>query len=305
MTRQTTDPILELQDVSFRYPDGSVGLDRCSLLVQRGSRATLVGANGAGKTTLFLHLNGILRPQTGTAIYGGKPLDYGRQGLHGLRSRVGLVFQNPDSQLFSASVREDVSFGPLNLGLDNETVRRRVEEALLSVGMADCADKLVHNLSYGQKKRVCIAGVLAMRPEILILDEPMAGLDVAMQANLTHILDRLHAAGMTIIIATHDMDFAYQWADSITVMVQGRCAATWDVNSIPGVLEQLAAYGLGVPKVAEIHQGLVSIGFLDHEEPALRSHQELLRILADRIRCPKIRIHPAATGISGEWKSSA
>jgi cobalt/nickel transport system ATP-binding protein len=285
MKPQTINHILELKDVSFRYPDGSVGLDHCSLSIKRGSRTALLGANGAGKTTLFLHLNGILRPESGTVVSGGIPLDYSRQGLNTLRSRVGLVFQNPDSQLFSASVREDVSFGPVNLGLEPQTVRERVEEALKSVGMTDCADKPVHNLSYGQKKRVCIAGVLAMRPEVMILDEPMAGLDVAMQAELTMILDRFHAEGMTIIIASHDMDFAYQWSDSIAVMVKGGCKATWDVKSIPDALEQLAAHGLGIPKVAEIHQFLISNGFPDKEGPSPRSHQDLMRMLATALSC--------------------
>ncbi len=279
MNQQLIEPVLELQDVSFRYPDGSVGLDRCSISIPRGTRVALLGANGAGKTTLFLHLNGILRPQSGTVLFGGVPLDYSRHGLHTLRSRIGLVFQNPDSQLFSASVREDVSFGPLNLGLDNETVRSRVEEALHAVGMTAYADKPVHNLSYGQKKRVCIAGVLAMRPKVLILDEPMAGLDVAMQVELTHILDQLHTEGMTIVIATHDMDFAYQWADSITVMVNGGCAANWDVESIPEALTELAAYGLGMPKVAELQRVLAIGRIWDDDISSARSHQALIKKL--------------------------
>jgi cobalt/nickel transport system ATP-binding protein len=279
MKQQILDPILELNDVSFRYPEGSRGLHQCSFAIGRGSRTVVLGANGAGKTTLFLHLNGILKPQSGTVFFNGIPLDYSRQGLYNLRSRIGLVFQNPDSQLFSASVREDVSFGPLNLRLDSGAVRNRVEEALLAVGMTDCADKPVHNLSYGQKKRVCIAGVLAMSPEVLILDEPMAGLDIAMQEELATILDRLHADGMTIIIATHDVDFAYQTADSITVMVKGGCAATWDAKELPDFLSQLVSYGLGVPKVAELHRVLVVAGILDGDEPPSRSHQALIRQL--------------------------
>ena len=279
MKRQTLDPILELNDVSFRYPEGSLGLHLCSLAIGRGSRTVVLGANGAGKTTLFLHLNGILKPQSGTVFFNSAPLDYSRRGLYNLRSRVGLVFQNPDSQLFSASVREDVSFGPLNLRLDSGTVRSRVEEALLAVGMTDCADKPVHNLSYGQKKRVCIAGVLAMSPEVLILDEPMAGLDVTMQGELATILARLHADGMTIIIATHDMDFAYQSADSISVMVDGGCAATWDAKELPGFLNQVASYSLGLPKVAELHRVLVDAGILDGGEPPSRSHRALIRQL--------------------------
>lgn len=280
MKQQMSETILQLKDVSFCYPDGSVGLDDCTISIPRGKRIALLGANGAGKTTLFLHLNGILRPRGGVVLFNGAAMDYSRQGLHNLRSRVGLVFQNPDSQLFSASVREDVSFGPLNLGLNNEAVRNRVEAALHAVGMTTCADKPVHNLSYGQKKRVCIAGVLAMRPEVLSLDEPMAGLDVAMQVELARILDRLHTEGMTIIIATHDMDFAHRWADSITIMVKGRCVATWDTEMIPDVLEQLAGYALGIPRVAELHRALVRAGILDGNAPPARSHQSLLQQLA-------------------------
>ena len=295
MKQQMPDTLLELKEVSFRYPDGSVGLDECSLSIPHCSRIALLGANGAGKTTLFQHLNGILRPQTGTVWYGGVPLDYSRQGLHHLRSRVGLVFQNPDSQLFSASVKEDVSFGPLNLGLDSETVRNRVEEALQAVGMAECADKPVHNLSYGQKKRVCIAGVLAMRPEVLILDEPMAGLDYAMQGELARILEQLHSEGMTIIIATHDMNFAYQWADSIAVMVKGRCAACWDALQIPYALEQVAAYGLGVPRVAELHHVLVDGGILNEDPLPPRSHRSLMRNLTQNAyRAPTVGIQYGA-----------
>lgn len=284
MNEQTTNHILELKDVCFRYPDGSVGLDRCSLPIQRGNRTALLGANGAGKTTLFLHLNGILRPQAGTVSYGGAPLDYSRQGLHTLRSRIGLVFQNPDSQLFSACVREDVSFGPLNLGLDNGTVRDRVEEALQAVGMVECSDKPVHNLSYGQKKRVCIAGVLAMRPEVLILDEPMAGLDVAMQTEFIQILNRLHAEGMTIIIATHDIDFAYGWADEVIVLQSGRLLA----HGVPAeILQQEDVQNeLGsAPLVAELTRALALTGTCVYDNGYLpRTGAELVQALLNQGR---------------------
>ena len=280
MNRQTAEHILEVQALRFRYPDGSVGLDGCSLSIRRGSRTALLGANGAGKTTLFLHLNGILRPKSGTVLFEGLPVDYGRRGLHHLRARVGLVFQNPDCQLFSARVREDISFGPLNLGLDAGTVRNRVEEALQAVSMTAYADKPVHNLSFGQKKRVCIAGVLAMRPEVLILDEPMAGLDVAMQAELAHILDRLHVEGLTVIIATHDMDYAYQWADVLAIMDQGACAASWDVEQLPACLDQLERFGVGVPRVAEMRKALAACGLFGADLPAVRSHSELCDAIA-------------------------
>lgn len=244
MKQHPVETLLELQGVSYRYPDGSVGLDGCSLSIPRGSRTALLGANGAGKTTLFLHLNGIIRPQSGTVFYCGAPLDYSRQGLHRLRSKVGLVFQNPDNQLFSASVREDISFGPMNLGLEKDTVKNRVEEALHAVGMTACAEKPVHNLSYGQKKRVCIAGVLAMRPEILIMDEPMAGLDIRMQKELMALLNKLHDQGITILMSTHDIDFANAWSDHICLMSQGTSVITCTTSELAEKRHLLDQYEL-------------------------------------------------------------
>ncbi|MHB8058866.1 MAG: energy-coupling factor ABC transporter ATP-binding protein [Desulfuromonadaceae bacterium] len=254
-----TDATLSLNGVSYRYPDGTPALNDCSLKIRRGSRTAVLGANGAGKTTMFLHLNGILRPSVGQVYRDGVPLDYSRSGMKSLRSQVGLVFQNPDSQLFSASVREDVSFGPMNMGLNEAEVRLRVEEALLAVGMTANADKPVHNLSYGQKKRVCIAGVLAMQPEVVVLDEPMAGLDAAMQDELTAVLDVLHKTGMTIIIATHDLDFAYGWADEAIVLQSGRLLATGTATDI--LTQENVSKALGArPLVAEINRRLSLIG---------------------------------------------
>ncbi|MBW4055819.1 MAG: ABC transporter ATP-binding protein [Proteobacteria bacterium] len=274
-----SDPILSFTDVSYRYPDGTNALNNCSLTIRRGTRTAVLGANGAGKTTMFLHLNGILRPTGGHVQWEETPLDYSRRGMRELRSRVGLVFQNPDSQLFSASVREDVSFGPMNLGLVKEIVRERVAEALLAVGMAESADKPVHNLSYGQKKRVCIAGVLAMQPEVLVLDEPMAGLDAAMQTELTAVLERLHASGMTVIIATHDLDFAYGWADEVIVLQSGELLAHGlpaEILQQEDVQDELGA----APLVAEITRTLSLIGIDLRDKGYLpRSKNELLKAI--------------------------
>jgi cobalt/nickel transport system ATP-binding protein len=273
------DAILTLENVSHRYPDGTHALNNCSLAIRRNSRTAVLGVNGAGKTTMFLHLNGILRPSAGRVLCGGMPLDYSRNGMRTLRSQVGLVFQNPDSQLFSASVREDISFGPMNMGLAEADVRKRVEEALLAVGMTELADRPVHNLSYGQKKRVCIAGVLAMQPDILVLDEPMAGLDAAMQEELMAVLDRLHSAGMTIIIATHDLDFAYGWADENIVLQAGGVLAHGAPEEIflrNDVQKTLGAY----PLVAEISRSLSLIGIDLRDKGYLpRSKSELLRAI--------------------------
>lgn len=273
------EKLLEFLSVAFRYQDGSIGLNDCSLDVRRGGREVLIGANGAGKTTLFQHANGLLRPQSGAVRYAGQALDYGRDGLRALRSRVGLVFQNPDRQLFSASVYEDVSFGPLNLDLDHATVRQRVDAALTAVGMQAFVDKSVHNLSFGQKKRVCIAGVLAMEPELLVLDEPLAGLDHAMREELLAVLDRLNAGGVTLLVATHDIDFAYRWADRVHLLAAGQCAVSLAASELPTAATALATVGLPLPTVAVLARELKTRGQLPPDANP-RSHAELVAALA-------------------------
>lgn len=252
--------LLEALSLSHRYADGSLGLDGCSLAIRRGSRNALLGANGSGKTTLLMHCNGLLQPSAGGLRFAGAPLDMSRAGLAALRRRVGLVFQNPDRQLFSASVVEDVSFGPLNLGLDEATVRGRVAEALAAVSMAEQANRPVHHLSFGQKKRVCIAGVLAMQPEVLLLDEPMAGLDAAMQHELLAVLDRLAGQGITIVLSTHDVDFAYRWADDIHLLAAGRCLASFAAAELPAQAAALKQAGQPLPAVVALQGALAARG---------------------------------------------
>jgi cobalt/nickel transport system ATP-binding protein len=271
-------PLLELQAVSHVYPDGSKGLNDCTLTLQRGRRYALLGANGAGKTTVLQHLNGLLRPTTGTLRYDGQPFDYSRNGLTALRTRVGLVFQNPDRQLFSAMVEEDVSFGPLNLGLHEYEVRHRVATALDAVGLRGHARRAVHQLSFGQKKRVCIAGVLAMEPDVLLLDEPMAGLDAPMQIELTALLDRLAERGVTVLLSTHDIDFALRWADDIHVMAEGRCIASGPAQQLAAQTEVLHAAGQRPPAALALHAELVALGVLP-QGPAPRSVDALLDAL--------------------------
>jgi len=287
-----TNPILALHEVAFTYPEGSVGLQNCTLAIPRGSRTAILGVNGSGKTTLCLHLNGILRPQAGEVLFDGQPLDYSRRALKTLRSQVGLVFQNPESQLLSASVREDVSFGPMNLGLEPHEVRARVEQALAAVGLASLADKPVHSLSFGQKKRVCLAGVLAMQPEVIILDEPFSGLDIPMQRDLYAILADLSLLGITLVICSHDLDFAYEWADHWHILAAGKVAASWDLQQIPDVLPQVALLGLGTPKVAELYRELLMAGLIPPLPQPPRSHAELLAEIRRANR--KIIRHTAA-----------
>jgi len=215
--------ILEVEGLSYRYPDGTLALDGLSLKVRKGSRVALLGPNGAGKTTLLLHLNGLLLPQQGRVVVMGREIN--RATSRWAKAQVGLVFQDPDDQLFAPSVWDDVAFGPANLGLAPEEIRARVAAALEAVGITDLAGRAPHNLSLGQKKRVAIAGVLAMQPEILVLDEPTAFLDPAGQADLLEVLDRLHRQGHTLIMATHDVDTAAAWADEVVILAAGKVAA--------------------------------------------------------------------------------
>lgn len=248
--------ILEFNAVHYTYPDGSRGLEACTLTIAEGERTAVLGANGAGKTTLFLHCNGILRPQHGAVRYAGQPLEYERAALMRLRADIGVVFQNPDSQLFSASVREDIAFGPLNLGLPKEEVWRRVDQALATVRLDEYAHKPVQHLSFGQKKRVCLAGVLAMHPKVLILDEPMAGLDPPMQRELQGVLDELSASGLSVILATHDIDFAYQWSDTILIVEAGTCVARIPTSELAHHQATLARFGLTTPSVLQVWNAL-------------------------------------------------
>lgn len=277
--------LLQFSDVTYRYADGCRGLDACSLSIARGSRNALLGANGSGKTTLLQHAIGLLRPASGQVEFAGQPVDGSRAGLNALRRRVGLVFQNPDRQLFSASVLEDVSFGPLNLGLDEATVRRRVAEALAAVGMSEAAERPVHHLSFGQKKRVCIAGVLAMEPEMLLLDEPMAGLDSCMQAELLAVLERLSARGITILLSTHDVDFAYRWADAIHVLADGRCTASFAASQLPQHAAALQAAGQPLPAVIGLQQALVARGVLAADALPRSLDQLLAQLVGEEASC--------------------
>lgn len=215
--------LIEVKDLYYRYKDGTVALQGLSLAIPRGKKVALLGPNGAGKSTLILHLNGIHLPQRGEVWYKGERIT--EKNCLQMRSQVGLVFQDPDDQVFAETVWEDVAFGPVNMGFEQTEIERRVAAALAAVGMTAYQDKAPYHLSYGQKKRVAIAGILAMDPEVIILDEPVAFLDPQGKDTLFRILDELNRGGTTIVIATHDVDLAAEWADQVIVIKDGRCLA--------------------------------------------------------------------------------
>ncbi|MDQ4119613.1 MAG: energy-coupling factor ABC transporter ATP-binding protein [Actinomycetota bacterium] len=218
----TGTPVLEGRGLGFGYERGLPVLDGADIAVHAGRRIAVLGPNGGGKTTLFRLLVGLLAPAAGEVFLDGQPLQRSRRGLARLRRQVQLVGQDPDDQLFAADVTQDVSFGPLNLGLDPEQVRERVSTALAALDITELAARPTHLLSFGQRKRVTIAGAVAMRPRLLVLDEPTAGLDPAGVEALIETVGALHAAGTTIVLSTHDVDLAYRWADDVAVVADRR-----------------------------------------------------------------------------------
>jgi cobalt/nickel transport system ATP-binding protein len=218
--------ILELENVVYTYPGREErALNAATIHLPAGRRIAFVGRNGSGKSTLFLHCNGILRPRSGAVRFKGEDLRYDRPSLKTLRQRVGIVFQNADDQLFSASVAQDISFGPLNLGLSEAEARERVRMAADLCDIADLLDRPTHALSGGQKTRAALAGVLAMDPDVLLADEMTANLDPWMRCKVFEIFGRLMARGKTILLATHDIETARRWADLVAVMDEGQVLA--------------------------------------------------------------------------------
>lgn len=232
---------IEVTDLSFSYPDGTAALRQVSLHIQPGEKAALVGPNGAGKSTLILHLNGILTGK-GEVRVAGLPVT--KPNLGKVRARVGLVFQNPDDQLFSPTVYEDVAFGPLYQGLPLDEVRQRVSEALAVVGMQDYERRISHHLSTGEKKRIAIATVLSMEPEVLVLDEPTAGLDPRARRSLINLL---HELPITMLVSSHDMHMVKEIFPRMIIMDEGRVVADGPTSVLMEDEELLFAHGLEKP----------------------------------------------------------
>jgi len=269
--------LLETRNLSYSYPDGSRAIRGVDLKIERGEKIAFVGPNGSGKSTLFLLLNGTLRPAEGEVLLNDRPLRYDSSSLRETRKKVGIVFQNSDDQLFAPTVRQDVGFGPTNLGLPKGEVERRVKTALEYVGIEKLKDRPPHHLSGGQKKRAAIAGVMAMDPEVMILDEPLSNLDPAGSEEVMELLDELNERGTTIIISTHDVDLAYRWSDQVYLLADGRIADQGRPEEIFGDPKLIFRSRLRQPLIMEVYEEiskreLASIGKRPRSVPELVGH---------------------------------
>jgi cobalt/nickel transport system ATP-binding protein len=238
---------IEIKHLSYSYPDGHPALDDVSLSIEPCEKVALVGPNGAGKSTLILHLNGILQGQQGSVRVCSMEVNSSNLGT--VRAQVGLVFQSPDDQLFSPTVYDDVAFGPLYLGLPPDEVQQRVAQALQAVRMSDYAERVSHHLSMGEKKRIAIATVLSMQPEVLVLDEPTAGLDPRSRRDLIHLLDELP---ITMLVSSHDMLMVADLFQRMVIMDKGRIVADGSTTELMNDAALLEAHGLERPCLPEI-----------------------------------------------------
>lgn len=297
-----SDIILKAEDLYFSYDDEqSHSLNGLSLEIKKGQKIAFMGANGSGKSTFFLCCTGILKPQKGKLFFHNKEVTYKKKELLDLRSKIGIVFQDPDNQLFSASVYQEISFGPLNLGHSEEETKKEVEEVIDYLEIAPFRHKPTHALSGGQKKQVSIADILVMKPEIIILDEPAAALDPKHTTMVNHIVDQMTQNGITVLMATHDVNYAYEWADEILLFHEGKVlmhGTPAQVFSNRGVLKQT---NLEPPAVLELFESLCRKGILKSSLPLPKNLNALEKYISD----VKINTHYGGTKtVSKETKKA-
>ena len=251
---------LSTENLSFTYPDGTQALKNINIEIEKGEKVAIIGPNGAGKSTLISHFNGLTEPTSGCVKIEGKAISFEKDELLKVRQKVGIVFQDPNDQLFAPTVKEDIAFGPMNLGLSYGEVEKRVEDALKMVGMENYEDKTPHHLSGGQQKRIAIAGIIAMKPELMILDEPTAGLDPDGVEKVLNIMNQLNKEGMTLIISSHDIDMISKYADKIFILYNGEIIESGNKNKIFSDMELLKKAHLRTPITTEILYNLKESG---------------------------------------------
>jgi cobalt/nickel transport system ATP-binding protein len=278
--------ILETRKLTFSYNKDIVALKEVDISIAEGKTTAILGGNGSGKSTLFLNLNGVLKPTSGEVLFKGQSVMSGRSDLTELRRHIGIVFQNPDDQLFSTDVRSDIAFGPLNMGLSKEEVIRRVEEVMDQTGVRAYADQPTHALSFGQKKRVAIAGVLAMKPEVIILDEPTAGLDPSGVTEILGLLMTLKEKNsLTVILSTHEIDLVPLYCDEVYVLDQGCVVMHGTGESIFKFPQILRRHALRLPRIGHLMEILNRKDQLDVDVSAAtigKARQSILRLVGKR-----------------------
>lgn len=273
-------PILQVRDLRFCYDSGVPALDGVSLDVYAGERIAVLGPNGAGKSTFFLCLNGVLAPESGQILLDGKPVD--KKARKTLCERVGIVFQNADDQIIASTVASEVSFGPMNLRLPRNEVARRVDHALAYMDLQAFRARPPHDLSGGEKKRVSIADILAMESEVILLDEPAASLDPAGEERLERVLARLSDEGRTLLISTHDVDFAFRWATRAVVFSAGRILADDTPQAVFGDAALLRQAHLRRPVLAEVFAALRARGLVPPGASCPTTTAALKRLLGEK-----------------------
>lgn len=275
-----SDEIIMTEGLSFLYAGNDrLSLDGVDIHIRPGVKTAILGANGAGKSTLFYHFNGVFEPSEGSVYFDGQPISYRKKALKALRSRVSVVLQNPDDQIFGQTVEDDIAYGPRNMKLSEDEVSKRVEEAIGLVGLDNLRGRNTLQLSYGQRKRLALAGALAMRPEVLIMDEPTAGLDPQMALELMELAEQLHHSGTTVVISTHDIDLAYAWADEIHVLRKGKLIYSGDPEVFYSDSTKVYLTGIMQPSMFLINKSMCDMRGVP-EAPYPRTETQLVSKMA-------------------------
>lgn len=271
------EAILRVEDLCYTYGNGNPALDGVSVNIYEGEKIAVLGSNGSGKSTFFLNLNGVFTPEHGRIVYRGTVVH--KKNLNELRKNIGIVFQDADNQIIASTVMAEVGFGPMNLKLPREEVLERVEEALAYMNISDFRERPPHYLSGGEKKRVTIADIIAMKSEIIIFDEPTAALDPVNALMLEEVLDKLGAEGKTMLISTHDVNFAYRWAEKVLIFCEGRIIAAGAPLEIFQDKQILRQANLTQPTMLEVYELLVEKHLLADTNAFPKSARELKKIL--------------------------
>lgn len=271
--------ILKIEDLHYTYGNGKSALDGVNVDIHEGDKIAIIGSNGSGKSTFFLNVDGVLAPERGKIIYRDTVIN--KKNLKELRKNIGIVFQDADNQIIASTVRAEVGFGPMNLKLPKEEVLKRVDEALTYMNILDLKDRPPHYLSGGEKKRVSIADIIAMKSEIIIFDEPTAALDPLNAIMLEDVLLKLGSEGKTMMISTHDVDFVYRWAERVLVFCKGKIIADGTPLEIFKNKEILKQANLKQPTLLEVYESLVEKHLVEDIKAYPKSIQEFKKILGE------------------------